>query len=34
MKSGNNQYVSPALKAFIQVVDQGVTHLVREPKRC
>lgn len=33
MKSGNNQYVSPALKAFIQVVDQGVTHLVREPKK-
>lgn len=33
MKSGNNQYVSPALKAFTQVVDQGVTHLVREPKK-
>lgn len=33
MKDGNNLYVSPALKAFTEVVDQGVTHLVREPKK-
>lgn len=33
MKEGNNQYVSPALKAFTKVVDEGVTHLVREPKK-
>ena len=33
MKNGNHQYVSPALKAFTQVVDQGVTHLIREPKK-
>lgn len=32
MKTGNHQYVSPALKAFTQVVDQGVTCLIREPK--
>lgn len=33
MKDGNNEYVPPALKAFTQVVDQGVTHLIREPKK-
>lgn len=33
MKTGNNQYVSPALKAFTQVVDVGVTYLIREPKK-
>ncbi|OTG68422.1 hypothetical protein B9T25_06755 [Acinetobacter sp. ANC 4470] len=33
MKQGNIHYVSPALKAFIQMVDQGVTSLVREPKK-
>lgn len=33
MKEGNDQFVSPALKAFTQVVDAGVTHLVREPKK-
>lgn len=33
MKQGNNQYIAPALKAFTQVVDVGVTHLVREPKK-
>ena len=33
MKQGNNQYVKPALKAFTAVVDVGVTHLVREPKK-
>ena len=33
MKQGNIQYVSPALKAFTQMVDQGVTSLVREPKK-
>lgn len=32
MKTGNHQYVSPAVKAFTQVVDQGVTCLIREPK--
>lgn len=34
MKDGNNEYVPPALKAFTQVVDSGVTHLIREPKKC
>lgn len=33
MKEGQGQYVVPALKAFTQVVDQGVTSLVREPKK-
>lgn len=33
VKSGNSQYVSPALKAFTEMVDQGVTYLVREPKK-
>ncbi len=33
MKQGNNQYVPPALKAFTEVVDLGVTHLIREPKK-
>ena len=33
VKSGNSQYVSPALKAFTEMVDQSVTHLVREPKK-
>ena len=33
IKLGNNQYVPTALKAFTEVVDQGVTHLVREPKK-
>ena len=33
MDKGNNQYVSPALKAFTQIVDQGVTSLIREPKK-
>lgn len=32
MKAGNQHAVSLALKAFIEVVDQGVTHLVRQPK--
>ncbi|TCH64377.1 hypothetical protein [Acinetobacter sp. ANC 4862] len=32
MKEGNTHYVSPGLKAFTQLVDQGVTSLVREPK--
>lgn len=32
MKQGNTHYVSPGLKAFTQLVDQGVTSLVREPK--
>lgn len=33
IKAGNGQYVSPALKIFTQVVDQGVTSLIREPKK-
>lgn len=33
IKAGNGQYVSPALKIFTQVVDQGVTRLIREPKK-
>jgi hypothetical protein len=33
MKDGNNACVPPALKAFTAVVDQGVTHLIREPKK-
>lgn len=33
MKQGNSAYVKPGLKAFTQVVDQGVTSLIREPKK-
>lgn len=33
MREGHSQYVVPGLKAFTQVVDQGVTSLVREPKK-
>ncbi|CAB1210551.1 hypothetical protein [Acinetobacter bouvetii] len=33
IKGGNGQYVSPALKAFTEMVDEGVTRLVREPKK-
>lgn len=33
IKAGHGQYVSPALKIFTQVVDQGVTSLIREPKK-
>ena len=33
MKEGNNQFIKPALKAFTQVVDEGVTSLIREPKK-
>lgn len=32
LKNGNTHYVSPGLKAFTQMIDQGVTSLVREPK--
>jgi hypothetical protein len=33
IKAGHAEYVAPALKLFIQVVDQGVTSLIREPKK-
>lgn len=33
MKEGHSQYVSTGLKAFTKVVDQGVTSLIREPKK-
>ena len=33
LKEGQNQYIQPGLKAFIKVVDQGVTSLIREPKK-
>lgn len=33
IKAGNRQYIAPALKALTQIVDQGVTSLVREPKK-
>lgn len=33
LKQGNTAYVKPGLKAFTQVVDQGVTSLIREPKK-
>lgn len=33
MREGHSQYVVPGLKAFTKVVDQGVTSLVREPKK-
>ena len=32
MQQGNNAAVIPALQAFTQIVDQGVTHLIRVPK--
>ena len=33
MKACNDTYVPAALKAFTEIVDQGVTHLIREPKK-
>ena len=33
LKQVNTAYVKPGLKAFTQVVDQGVTSLIREPKK-
>ncbi|OTG66761.1 hypothetical protein [Acinetobacter silvestris] len=33
IKQERDQYIIPALKAFTQVVDQGVTSLIREPKK-
>lgn len=33
LRQGNSAYVAPGLKAFTQVVDQGVTSLIREPKK-
>lgn len=33
LKQGHSAYVKPGLKAFTQVVDQGVTSLIREPKK-
>lgn len=33
MRQGNTQYLSPALKALIQIVDQGVSCLIRTPKK-
>ena len=33
LKQGNTAYVKLGLKAFTQVVDQGVTSLIREPKK-
>ena len=33
IRAGNNAYIQPAFKAFSKIVDQGVTSLVREPKK-
>lgn len=33
LKQGNSAYIKPGLKAFTHVVDQGVTSLIREPKK-
>ena len=33
IRAGNYAYIQPAFKAFTQIVDQGVTSLVREPKK-
>lgn len=33
LRQGHSAYVKPGLKAFTQVVDQGVTSLIREPKK-
>ena len=33
IRAGNHAYIQPAFKAFTQIVDQGVTSLVREPKK-
>ena len=33
MRRDRNEYVVPGLKAFTKVVDQGVTSLIREPKK-
>ncbi len=33
IRQGNSAYIQPAFRAFTQIVDQGVTSLVREPKK-
>lgn len=33
IQAGNHAYIEPAFRAFTQIVDQGVTSLVREPKK-
>ena len=33
IREGNNAYIPAAFKAFTQIVDQGVSSLVREPKK-
>lgn len=33
VKAGHNHYIAPAFKALTQIVDQGVTALIREPKK-
>lgn len=33
IRAGNYIYIPLVFKAFTQIVDQGVTHLVREPKK-
>ncbi len=33
VKRGNHHYIAPTLKVFTEMVDQGVTDLVREPKK-
>lgn len=33
MREGNAQASTPGIKSFVQIVDQGVTSLIREPKK-
>ena len=33
IRAGNYAYIQPAFKALTQIVDQGVTRLVREPQK-
>lgn len=33
VKAGHNHYIAPAFKALTQIVDQGVSALIREPKK-
>ena len=33
IRAGNHAYIQPAFKAFTQIVDQGVSSLIREPKK-
>ena len=33
IKQGNSAYIDPAFKGFVQIIDQGVSCLIRDPKK-